>query len=68
MGEMGKTQLGIHMTRHSGSRYSLAYWLSANEGCEHAEGRAPGTVDGGDRERLRPFPTLTEAHWEEGLV
>lgn len=65
MGGMGKTQLGIHMIRRSGSRYSLVYWLNAKDENTLKAGLA---VLATEVMEISASSTLTDAHKEERLV
>ncbi|KAL9101256.1 MAG: hypothetical protein Q9163_003470 [Psora crenata] len=65
MGGMGKTQLGIHMIRRSGSRYSLVYWLNAKDENTLKAGLAALAIE---ITEISASSTLTDAHEEERLV
>ena len=65
MGGVGKTQLGIHMIRRSGGRYSLVYWLNAKD--ENTL-KAELAVLALEVTEISASSTLTDAYKEERLV
>lgn len=65
MGGVGKTQLGIHMIRRSGSRYSMVYWLNAKD--ENTLKAGLGVL-ATEVTEISAFSTLIDAHKEERLV
>lgn len=65
MGGMGKTQLGIHMIRRSGSRYSSVYWLNAKDENTLRAGLAVLAMEVTE---ISASSALIDAHEEERLV
>lgn len=65
MGGMGKTQLGIHMIKRSGSRYSLVYWLNAKDESTLKAGLTALAIE---VTKISASSTLINAHEEERLV
>lgn len=65
MGGVGKTQLGIHMIRRSGSKYSMVYWLNAKNENTLKAGLA---VLATEVTEISAFSTLIDTHKEERLV
>lgn len=65
MAGIGKTQLGIHMIRRSGSRYSSVYWLNAKDENTLKAGLAVLAME---VIGISASSTLTDAHKEEQLV
>ncbi|KAL9122459.1 MAG: hypothetical protein Q9187_000988 [Circinaria calcarea] len=65
MGGVGKTQLGIHMIRRSGSRYSLVYWLNAKDENTLKAGLALLAME---ITEISASSILTDAHQEERLM
>ena len=65
MGGIGKTQLGIHMIRRSGRRYSLVYWFNAKDENTLKAGLAALAIEVTE---ISVSSTPIDAHEEERLA